>query len=239
MEEERELSVVILCYKAGESARQFVEEVRALFQKESIFDYELILVGNYLPGSGDITPAVVRELAGKYTNVRYTAKEKEGMMGWDMKSGLSLAGGRYISVIDGDGQMPIEDLVKVYRKITSAGADLVKTYRLERGDSLWRKLISWLYNFFFSLLFFGFGVKDVNSKPKIFSREAFKKLDLASDDWFIDAEIMIQARRLGFKIIEIPTVFIGLVGRRSFVSAKTVMEFIKNLIIYRFKEFFK
>lgn len=234
-----ELSVVILCYKAEESAKQFVEKIQSLFKRENIVSYELILVGNYLPNNNDSTPSVVKEIATNYDNVRYIAKKKQGMMGWDMKSGLALARGKYISVIDGDGQMPIEDLARVYREIIFSGADLVKTYRLKRGDSVWRKTLSIFYNFIFDLLFFSFSLKDINSKPKIFRRGAFKKLELFSDDWFIDAEIMIQAKKLGFKIIEIPTVFLGLTGRRSFVGLKTVWEFIKNLLIYRLKEFFK
>lgn len=234
-----ELSVVILCYRARESTRQFAERIRALFNQEEIFNYELILVGNYCSLDNDTTPRVVKELAEKYDNIRYVALKKQGMMGWDMKSGLSQAGGKYIAVIDGDGQMPVEDLVRVYRAIVSAQADLVKTYRLKRGDSLWRKIISWLYNIFFSILFPGLALKDINSKPKIFTNSAYNKLKLLSDDWFIDAEIMIQARRLKFKVVEIPTVFLGLVGRRSFVGLKTIFEFIKNLLVYRLKEFFK
>ena len=232
-----ELSVVILCYKAGESARQFVNRVRALFTKEKITDYELVLVGNYLSGSNDSTPSVVKEIALACDNIQYVAEEKQGMMGWDMKSGLDLARGNYIAIIDGDGQMRIEDLVKVYQEICVTGADLVKTYRLERGDSYWRKLISLTYNLFFRLLFPGLGVKDINSKPKILTRAAYQKLKLSSDDWSIDAEIMIQARRFHFKIVEIPTVFLGLTGRRSFIGFKAIVEFIKNLIIYRVKEF--
>lgn len=233
-----DLSVVILCYKSGELSRQFVDMVRALFSKEKINDYELVLVGNYLSGTDDITPLIVKEISFSCDNVQCVAEEKRGMMGWDMKSGLSLAKGRYIAVIDGDGQMPIEDLARAYKEIVATGADLVKTYRFKRGDSLLRKLISLSYNLFFRLLFPGLGAKDINSKPKIFTQAAYRKLKLSSDDWFIDAEIMIQARRLCFKIVEIPTVFLGLTGRRSFVGLKAVAEFIKNLVIYRIKEFF-
>jgi len=232
-----DLSVVVLCYRAGESVGSFVEKIQSLFRQEGIVSYELILVGNYFAACQDTTPLVVEEIAANYDNIQCVVKEKQGMMGWDMKSGLSLAKGRYIAVIDGDGQMPVDDLAKVYREIRSTGADLVKTYRLKRGDSLWRKLISSSYNLFFGLLFPGLKARDINSKPKIFTQTAYQKLKLLSDDWFIDAEIMIQARRLRFKIIEIPTVFLGLVGRRSFVGARTVMEFIKNLILYRIKEF--
>lgn len=236
---EPELSVVVLCYRAGESVRQFVGRIRELFGRENITSYELILVGNYWPGADDQTPRVVRELARDCGQVQCIVEPKQGAMGWDMRSGLALARGKYISVIDGDGQMPIEDIVAVYREIISSKADLVKTYRLKRGDSLWRKLISHVYNLFFGLLFPGLFTRDVNSKPKILTRAAYEKLCLTCDDWFIDAEIMIQARRQRFKIVEVPTVFLGLVGRRSFVGLGTVGEFIGNLIVYRFKEFFK
>jgi glycosyltransferase involved in cell wall biosynthesis len=161
------------------------------------------------------------------------------MMGWDMRSGLALTDGEYIAVIDGDGQMPVGDLVRVYQKIRDEDFDLVKTYRIKRGDTAWRKIISFFYNLFFHLLFPGLKARDINSKPKIFTRWAFEKFNLKSDDWFIDAEIMIQARRHKLKIGELPTVFLGLSGRRSFVKIKAIFEFIRNLIVYRIIEFMK
>jgi hypothetical protein len=134
--------------------------------------------------------------------------------------------------------MPIDDLIKVFNEATKNKLDLVKTYRTKRGDGIKRKLLSYCYNICFSLLFPGVNSSDINSKPKIFSREAYKKLDLKSNDWFIDAEIMIQAKRNNFKIKEIPTSFLGLKGsRKSFVNSITIFEFIRNLIVYRIKEF--
>jgi hypothetical protein len=53
---------------------------------------------------------------------------------------------------------------------------------------------------------------------------AYERLTLQSDDWFIDAEIMIQARLLGFRIGEVETEFLGLAGRRSFVRMSAVVE---------------
>ena len=60
------------------------------------------------------------------------------------------------------------------------------------------------YNTIFVVLF-GRGIRDVNSKPKIMRRDKYALLDLKSDNWFIDAEIVIRARELGWKIGEIPT----------------------------------
>lgn len=233
-----ELSVVILCYRAGESTREFVNHTICALESAGIIDYELILVGNYLERSGDITPDIVKDIASKNLKIRYVADVKQGMMGWDMKSGLNLAAGNYLMVIDGDSQMPVEDLARVFLKIQKEKLDLVKVYRVKRGDDYWRKTISLIYNIFFHLLFPGLKARDINAKPKIFTREAYEKMHLVSDDWFIDAEIMIQARRLRLRVGEIPTIFLGLTGRRSFVHPRAILEFLKNLIRFRIKEAF-
>ena len=235
-----EISIIILCYKEGNTIRQFTKRAIDILEANQIYDYELVLVGNYHQNSDDPTPMVVAELAGQNPKILYVAKPKQGMMGWDMRSGLNQADGRYIAVIDGDGQMPVGDLVRVYRKIKAEKLDLVKTYRVERGDNRWRKFLNTIYNLVFRILFPGLNSQDINSKPKIITREAYEKLNLVSDDWFIDAEIMIQARRFNFKIGEIPTSFQKLKSnRKSFVGLSTVIEFIKNLIIFRLEEFKK
>jgi hypothetical protein len=69
-----------------------------------------------------------------------------------------------------------------------------------RHDGLYRRFISAAFNTSFRLLFGG-GVRDVNSKPKIIRRDKYELLDLKSDDWFIDAELV--PRELGLKIGEI------------------------------------
>ena len=40
---------------------------------------------------------------------------KKGMMGWDMKTGFQTASGKALAVIDGDGQMPSGDVIRVYQ----------------------------------------------------------------------------------------------------------------------------
>ncbi len=231
-----ELSLVILCYRAEDAVREFISRAVAALEKGGIFDYELVLVGNYLKGSADRTPLIVAELAQQYSRVVYCAEPKQGMMGWDMRMGLEKARGAYIAVIDGDGQMPIKDAVKVYAMIRNEHLDFVKTYRLQRGDSIIRKIISFIYNIFFHALFPGLKVRDINAKPKIFTRAAYERMKLESNDWFIDAEIMIEARRLRFRIGEIPTVFLGLTGRRSFVKIKAINEFLINFMRYKSRE---
>lgn len=230
-----ELSVVVLCYHSESIIESFVLQLLNELKELNVSN-ELVLVANYDKNSDDNTPAIARQLAERHANIRMLALEKEGGMGWDMRSGLAAAGGKYIAVIDGDAQMPASDIPIVYRVIKMGKYDLVKTYRAKRYDGFMRSFLSAMYNLLFRLLFFpDFPVRDVNSKPKIFTEDAYRRMDLRSNDWFTDAEIMIQALKHKMKICEISTVFYKNERRGSFVDMRTAWEFFFNLFRYRFK----
>jgi hypothetical protein len=45
-------------------------------------------------------------------------------------------------------------------------------------------------------MYLGIDAWDMNAKFKIMTRELYEKMKLKSNGWFVDAEIMIKARRL-------------------------------------------
>ena len=229
---EPHFSLVVLCYRSGRDIIPFVERLQRTLSRCN-FSWELVLVGNYIDGSDDETPEVVKKLAESSDNIRTVIRPKQGMMGWDMRMGLDAARGTYIGVIDGDGQFPPESVIACLLKCELEDLDLTKTYRVIRDDGLYRRFISTVYNAIFSLLF-GFTVRDVNSKPKIIRRDKYELLHLESDDWFADAEIVIRARELGLKIGETPVHFSLNDTRGSFVKPKAILEFCSNLLRYRF-----
>jgi len=229
------ISVVVLAYRSAETIREFVDQlVGSLEACEPA--WEIILVGNYLKGQDDRTPEVVRSIAENNERIVAITREKEGMMGWDMKTGLSAAKGETIAVIDGDGQMPFEDVARVYRKMKEEQCDLAKTFRVRRDDGVYRKILSGTYNYIFKLLFPGLHCRDMNSKPKIMTRAVYERMDLKSNGWFIDAEIMIQARRFGLIIKEVPTSFQRIDCRPSFIKPLVTLDFLGNLLWSRITE---
>ena len=232
-----EISVVVLAYRSAATITNFVDSLIDSLEKENLL-WEIVLVGNYFVGVEDQTPKVVRGIAARDSRIKAVVKIKKGMMGWDMKSGLQAATGKSIAVIDGDGQMPSSDVIRVYQLMKKNGLDLAKTYRAKRNDSSYRRLISVGYNILFKLLFPGINAWDMNSKPKIMTREFYEKMNLESNGWFIDAEIMIFARRLQARIGEVQTVFLSMDSRPSFVEPFSILEFLGNLLWYRGKEFF-
>jgi glycosyltransferase involved in cell wall biosynthesis len=236
VENKPDISVVLLCYRSEELALAFIDTLKKSLEKIGI-SWEMILVGNYVEGLADRTPSIIREIASQDSRIKAITKVKKGMMGWDMRCGLEAASGLTIAVLDGDGQVPLEDVVRVYEKLKRDDLDMVTTYRVTRGDGPYRWFLSRVYNLLFKIMFPGLISTDVNSKPKIFTEETLRKMELKSDDWFIDAEIMIQARHHNVSFSEIPTNFGELSSRNSFIKPAAIIEFIFNMIIFRLREF--
>ncbi len=227
-----ELSVIVLCYRAGESILLVIDPLYKELASIDV-DFELVLVANYWPEQNDPTPAFASEFAKSRPEVRVVAREKEGAMGWDMRCGLEAARGRFLVVMDGDAQNPVGDAAKMYRLMKESGADVMKGRRVLRHDGIYRKFVSIGYNVLFRLLFRTVGLWDINGKPKALTRAAYERMQLKSDDWFIDAEIILTARDLGLEVEEMPVVFMQNRERASFVRPSAVWEFLVNMARYR------
>jgi len=234
--ESPDISVVVLAYRSASTIEGFMASLVTSLEEEKI-DWEIILVGNYIEGADDQTPEVVQRISDRNPRIKAVVHVKEGMMGWDMKSGFQAATGNKLAVIDGDGQMPCTDVIRVYNLMVEKGYDLVKTVRIKRSDGFYRMFISTVYNLLFKIMFPGINARDMNSKPKIITRELYQRMNLESNGWFVDAEIMIRARRLKIGIGEIETTFHSIDTRPSFVKPLAILEFLANLIWYRIKEF--
>ena len=229
-----ELSVIVLCYQAREAVRRVIGPLYEQLEDADIA-YELVLVANQWPDRPDLTGQVVEEFAMHRETVRTVLDEKQGAMGWDMRSGLAAARGDYMVVMDGDAQNPVEDVLKMYRRMRETGVDVMKGRRIARFDGPYRRAISIVYNLAFLLLFRTRGIWDVNGKPKGLTRAAYEALDLSSDDWFIDAEIVLSARRRGLAVAELPVIFHLNTERASFVRPAAILEFLENMARQRFR----
>jgi glycosyltransferase involved in cell wall biosynthesis len=230
-----ELSVIVLCYQANEAIHRVIDPLYEQLEASGV-SYELLLVANQWADRPDPTGEVVEAFASDHEDtVRTVIEEKQGAMGWDMRSGLAAATGDYLVVIDGDAQNPVDDVLKMYRRMRATGVDVMKGRRIARFDGPYRRVISAVYNLTFALLFGTRGIWDVNGKPKGLTRAAYEALDLESDDWFIDAEIVLSACRRGFAVAELPVVFHRNEERDSFVRPTAILEFLRNMARQRFR----
>ena len=224
-----ELSAIVLCYRAGDSILNVIRPLYGELERAGV-PFEVVLVANYWPADEDPTPAVVAEFAESRPHVRTVVRTKEGGMGWDMRAGFAAARGEYMIVLDGDGQNPIESVLSLYHEMKRTQADVGKGRRIARFDGPYRRIVSYVYNALFLVLFGTRNARDINGKPKGLTRRAYEMMDLRSDDWFIDAEIVLQAQRLKLRLVEIPIVFRRNDVRDSFVRPGAIPEFLLNML---------
>jgi glycosyltransferase involved in cell wall biosynthesis len=231
-----DFSVIVLCYREGKRARLFATELERVLQHTGII-YELVLVGNYWKGTYDETPDIVRELARRNSRIRAVAfpKQKGQGMGWDARMGMDAAQGEIIAFVDGDGQIPAEDVVRGYKKLRAEHLDFCKAVRITRQDGIMRKIISIFYNILMRALFPGIDMRDVNGKPKIITRQAYSRMNLTSNGWFLDGEMVIRANELGLRRGIISIIFRKNTYRSSHVHVRMIIDFIKDIILYRLR----
>lgn len=224
-----ELSAVVLCYQAGDEISRVIEPLHKQLA-DSGHSTELVLVANFWPDREDPTPAIVHSFAHDRENIVVVSEPKQGGMGWDLRSGLRAATGDVIIAIDGDAQNPTEDVLRMFQIMIESGVPVMKGLRIARYDGLYRRFISTTYNFLFRALFRTGGLWDINGKPKGLTRAAYEAMSLRSDDWFVDAEIVLEARRLHLAVGEMPVVFRRNDLRPSFVRPAAVLEFVRNML---------
>lgn len=226
-----ELSAVVLCYREGAALVPYAEQVHAALTASGI-PFELVLVANYHAGSDDPTPGVARAFAEEHDATIVVARAKEGAMGWDFRSGLAASSGRVMVVIDGDGQFAAHEVLRAYHRLRDTSADVLKGRRTTRADGLYRRIVTVVYNCAFALLFPRSAMWDVNAKPKALTREAYERLDLRSDDWFVDAELVLGAHRRGLRVVDLPVAYRP--GQRpSHVKSDAVLETARHMFRYR------
>jgi glycosyltransferase involved in cell wall biosynthesis len=223
-----ELSAIVLCYGAGESIVRVTEPLYEELSASGV-TFELVLVANHHDADADPTPEIVKRVAAEHENAHAVIRPKQGGMGWDLRTGLEVARGSYMVAIDGDAQNPVEDVLRMYQEMKRTGAEVMKGRRIARFDGVYRRVVSAGYNALFLLLFRTRGLWDINGKPKGMTRAAYEQLGLKSDDWFIDAEIVLSARRNGLRVMEMPVVFNRNEVRASFVRVTAIWEFLRNM----------
>ncbi|MDQ2914938.1 MAG: glycosyltransferase family 2 protein [Chloroflexota bacterium] len=163
-------------------------------------DLEVTVVDD---GSTDRTGAIADELAKKDPRVRVIHHGARRGYGGAVRSGLVAATMPWVFYTDGDRQFALEDLARLIA--ASEGADAVVGFREKRADPPRRLFVAWVYNHLIRLLFGG-GWRDVDCAFKLFRREVFERVPLASvrsNGAFFSPELLITLRRAGVHVRQV------------------------------------
>lgn len=225
------LSLVMPCYNEEAAIQTTAPALIGTFTREHI-RLQLILVDN---GSTDGTGKCIDALISSGYPVTKVGFEKNQGYGGGILAGLRRCEAPIVGYLCADGQVSAEDTLMAYRLIKGReDRTITKVRRRFRKDSWKRKIVSIIYNGMMQVLYGGLGAIDINGSPKIFSRRNLETMDLVSTDWFLDPELMVKAKYMGLRIIEVDVEGHARKGGASHVRVSTIAEFLKNIARYRF-----
>jgi glycosyltransferase involved in cell wall biosynthesis len=161
-------------------------------------DYEVIVVDD---GSADATRAVIEGLHAIHPQIRCIGHPVNRGYGDALKTGLDAGTKELLFLTDGDGQFDPGDLSEFLPLM--AQADLVIGYRAPRKDPFMRLLNAWGWRAVVTLLF-GYTARDIDCAFKLIRRSVWQHIAVDSGGATFSAELLIKARRNGYRLIEHP-----------------------------------
>ncbi len=191
-----ELSIILPVYNEEENLKPTVE---LLIEKISILirNFEIVIVDD---GSKDKTYQIAKELSERNKFIRIIKHEKNLGPGSGIATGLKYVKGELITFIPADIAMDLNQFQKYIE--AAKDSDVVVGVSSQRTDySTFRKINSAVYIF---LIKFLFGVRQRQfNYIHLYHRKIFEKIKVESNSVFITAEIVIKAKKMGYKISEV------------------------------------
>lgn len=201
-----DFSIVIPAFNEANRLGKSLESILAFMRKWG-YTFEIIVVDD---GSTDSTPALVEEKLKNHKELRLVRLPSNQGKGYAVKTGVREAKGKYILFSDADLSTPIEELPKLFQHIKE-GYDIAIASRAYPGAKLEihqpfpREFMGRVFNFILRTLLLP-GIYDTQCGFKLFkgevAKELFKRQTLKG--FSFDFEILYIARKLGYKIKEVP-----------------------------------
>ncbi|MGB9706554.1 MAG: glycosyltransferase family 2 protein, partial [Microgenomates group bacterium] len=148
------------------------------------------------------------------------------------KSGFYNSQYEWIAFTDADGQFDFSEITKFFEKQMQTNADLVIGYYLKRAVPFYRIWGSKLWELAVFLLF-GLKVRDIDCGFKLLRKEVIDEIPRleAERGPFISSELLIKAKKKGFKIVEVGVHhYPRKAGKATGASLKVILSGFKDLI---------
>jgi glycosyltransferase involved in cell wall biosynthesis len=200
------------------------------------YSYEILVVND---GSKDNTALVVKNMAKMVKNLKLVDLKDNVGKGGAVKQGMLLAAGRIRLFTDADNSTSIDQFEKMVPLFKDGygvviGSRALKGAKLDPPEPFYRQVIGKMLNFLVQLFLLP-GIWDTQCGFKAYTDEAAEKIFTISKTvgWGFDVETLALARRLGFRIKEIPVHWVN--DTRSHVKFSGGLQFLAETSIIRWR----
>lgn len=205
------LSVIIPAYNEEKRIGKTLQSIDEYLKKQS-YDYEILVVND---GSKDRTAEIVKEEAARIANLHLIDNQENHGKGWAVRQGMLKAQGQIRLFMDADNSTTV-DQVANFLPHFEQGYDVVIASRRIKGAVIAVKQ-PWTRDFLggiFRLVVHTIvpvGVTDSQAGFKAFSSRAveaiFSKQTIYR--WAFDVEILAMAKKMGFRVREVPILWVN------------------------------
>lgn len=200
------LSVIIPAYNEAERLPLTLIDIDRILSKAG-YPYEILVVND---GSTDNMADIVRKMAETIKNLNLIDNKVNQGKGGVVRQGMLLAKGQYRLFTDADNSTSIDQFNNMVPYFSQGydvviGSRAVKGSKLEPAQPFYKQLLGKGSNIIIQIVNLP-GIWDTQCGFKAFSEEAAEKIFSKTkiNGWGFDIETLALARRLGYRIKEMP-----------------------------------
>jgi dolichyl-phosphate beta-glucosyltransferase len=209
------LSVIIPAYKEGKRIGVNLEECENYFKDKS-YSYEIVVV---VDGSPDNTAELARTYQGRFENFKVIDNPENHGKGYVVRQGLLEAVGEYRLFFDADGSTSITHL-DTFLPEFEKGFDVVMGSRdidgayVQIHQAKWKEIFGDTGNWAIRIVLGLWGYPDTQCGFKMLNAKAAQAVAsrMVVDRFGFDFELVVLAKKLGFKIKQMPVRWLNEAG---------------------------
>jgi len=205
MASDPDISLILPAYNEARVVPRTIAEAMRYFAEAGL-RYEIIVAAD----GSDGTREAVREMARANPVLHAIGEDRRRGKGRGIREAVAVASGAVIGYADADNKVPIAEYEK-FRPFLAQGIEVVIGTRrggatIERRQPLYRRIGSRGFLWFMQTAVGLPGINDSQCGFKFFQRAAAKELFRRQkiDSYMADVEILAIARRLGYRIQQVP-----------------------------------
>jgi len=237
------LSIIIPAYNEAKRIEETLLDIDKYLSKQD-YIYEIIVVSD---GSKDNTAEVVVKTGQLVKNLRLIDNKENHGKGYVVQQGMLEAKGEYRLFTDADNSTTIDHLEKFWPYCKEGydviiGSIEVAGAKIDENAAWYRRLLGRISKYIIRIIAGLWEIHDTQRGFKLFSAKAAEKIFPKQTimRWGFDIEILVLAKKMGFKIKEVPVNWSNpgesKVTLKSYI--RTFQELLKikqNLIMNKYK----
>lgn len=231
MKQDVHLSVIIPAYNEEKRIADTIMDINRYLSRQN-YTFEIIAVND---GSKDKTSDVLKQLESSVYTLRFIDNQKNRGKGAVVQQGMLSASGKYLIFVDADNAISIKHIESFWPYVNGDYDVVIGSIEIEGSvkkeeyigfSKIYRNVLGKLSKYLVRFLTI-WSIHDTQRAFKLFRREAadniFKRQTIMR--WGFDIEVLVIARKLGYKIKELPVEWNNPPGRVNFWAyLKTLRE---------------